>query len=105
MLKTLKKVTKLYNSSTTEDITFHAATTVAFTRFLQIGKITISRKNMRIPVESLRKLKPTRQDVTFAADGTHAILRLKRSKTDKEYRGVNIVLPATGSTTCLVTVL
>jgi integrase len=104
-LKTLEKVTKLYDSSTTDDITFTAATTVAFAGFLRIGEITTSRKDTRIPVESLRKLKPTRRDVTFATDGTHAILRLKRSKADKEHRGVDIVLPATGSTTCPVTAL
>jgi len=104
-LETLEKVTKLCDSSTIDDITFHAAATVSFAGFLRIGEITTSRKDTRIPVESLRKLKPTRRDVTFAADGTHAILRLKRSKTDKEHRGVDIVLPATGSTTCPVTAL
>ena len=60
-LKTLEKVTKLYDSSTTDDITFTAATTVAFAGFLRIGEITTSRKDTRIPVESLRKLKTTRR--------------------------------------------
>jgi hypothetical protein len=44
----------------------------------------------------------TRSDITFAADQSYAILRLKRSKTDVNNNGVDIVLAATNKATCPV---
>ena len=47
----------------------------------------------------------TRSDISFAEGDQYAILRLKRSKTDTEYTGVQIILAATGKPTCPVAAL
>lgn len=49
--------------------------------------------------------KPTLSDVTFSEDNQHAILRLKRRKTDLDKYGVEIVLAATHDQTCPVSAL
>ena len=49
--------------------------------------------------------KLTRSDITFDEDLEYAILRLKRSKTDYDHKGVEIVLAATHDQTCPVTAL
>ena len=47
----------------------------------------------------------TRSDISFAEGDQYAILRLKRSKTDTEHTGVQIILAATGEQTCPVAAL
>jgi len=46
-----------------------------------------------------------RSDITFGDGDEHAILTLKRSKTDLLHHGVEIILAATGTTLCPVTAL
>ncbi len=47
----------------------------------------------------------TRSDISFAEGDQYLILHLKRSKTDIEHTGVQIILVATGEQTCLVAAL
>ena len=47
----------------------------------------------------------TRLDILFAESDQYAILQLKRSKTDTEHTGVQIILAATGEPTCPVAAL
>ena len=47
----------------------------------------------------------TRSDISFAEGDQYAILRLKRSKTDTEHTGVQIILAATGEPTCRLAAL
>ncbi len=47
----------------------------------------------------------TRSDISFAEGDQYAILRLKRSKTDTEQTGVQIILAATGESICSVAAL
>jgi hypothetical protein len=63
------------SSDSLEDLNFDTAAKVAFAGFLRMD------------------------------DELHAVLRLKRSKADIEHRGIDIVLAATGSTTCPVRAL
>jgi hypothetical protein len=46
-----------------------------------------------------------RSDITFGGLDDHAIISLKRSKTDYNHEGVEIVVAATGSSTCPVQAL
>ena len=50
-------------------------------------------------------IKPTRGDISFAENDQFAILRLKRSKTDVDHKGVQIMLAATNNHTCPVRAL
>jgi hypothetical protein len=79
------------------DLTFDTAAKVAFAGMLRLGEFTI---NTTVNKQTFQYTKLTRSDITFPADRTHAILRLKRSKTDTKHEGVDIVLPATGTATC-----
>ncbi len=47
----------------------------------------------------------TRSDISFAEEDQYAILRLKRSKTDTEHTGVQIILASTSEPTCPVAAL
>lgn len=47
----------------------------------------------------------TKSDIFFAKDDQYAILCLKRSKTNTEYTGVQIILTATEKQMCLVVAL
>ncbi len=47
----------------------------------------------------------TRSDISFAEGDQYAILYLKRSKTDTEHTGVQIILAATGEQMCPVAAL
>ena len=86
------------------DLHFSTASIVAFAGMLQSGEFTYSKddlKNKRTFVNT----KLTRSDITFTDSNEYAILRLKRSKTDFDHKGVEIVLAATHDKLCPVTAL
>jgi hypothetical protein len=68
-----------------------------------MGEITYNIPPSRDPTFTATKL--TRSDITFAVKDQYAILRLKRSKTDRDYTGVEVVLAATNEPTCPVRAL
>ena len=49
--------------------------------------------------------KLSRSDITFSINDEHVVLTLKRSKTNTLHKGVDIILAAIGTATCLVLAL
>ena len=70
------------------------AVRVAFTGFLRVGEFTYLAKDRSKPTTFIAT-KLIRGDIHFSSSLDHAILRLKRSKADRAYEGVNIILAAT----------
>lgn len=68
-----------------------------------MGEITYT--NAEPQTRTFVDTKLTRSDITFSDEDQHAILRLKRSKTDLNHTGVEIILAATRDATCPVTAL
>jgi len=66
-----------------------AAYQVAFTGFIRVGEFTYNTAN-RKDDKTFTAIKLIRGDVRFTAN--HARLILKYSKTDRAYKGVNIIL-------------
>ena len=86
------------------DLNLAVAARVAFAGFLRVGEFTYSATDLRnSPVFAATKL--TRSDIRFSPTLDHALLTLKRSKTDRNHEGVNIVLAATNDAACPVEAL
>jgi len=66
-----------------------AAYQVAFTGFIRVGEFTYNTAN-RKDDKTFAAIKLIRGNVHFTAN--HARLTLKHSKTDRAYKGVNIIL-------------
>ena len=69
------------------------AVRVAFAGFLRVGEFTYAARNLTRPA-IFAATKLIRGDVCFSSSLNYAILRLKRSKADRAYEGVNIMLAA-----------
>ena len=85
------------------NVNVDAAFKVGWADFLRMGEFTNSvadLKNRNFAATGL-----TRPDVTFGEDGSHVILRLKKSKTDINHTGVEIVSARTDDHTCPVRAL
>jgi integrase len=91
------------NVSSLDDINASVAFLVAWAGFLRMGEITYDLPPSRDPTFTATKV--TRSDITFAVNDQYAILRLKRSKTDRDYTGVEVVLAAINEPTCPVRAL
>jgi hypothetical protein len=89
--------------SSLDDMNASVAFSVAWAGFLRMGEITYNVPPSRDPTFTATKV--TRSDITFAVNDQYAILRLKRSKTDRDYTGVEVVLAATNEPTCPVRAL
>ena len=98
----LTKITSIPAHSA-EDLNIDATFKVAWAGFLRLGEITYTVADRK--KTSFQRLKPTRGDISFAENDQYATLRLKRSKTDTNHSGVQIVLAATNESTCPVTAL
>lgn len=88
---------------TVDDLNADTAFKVAWAGFLRLGEITYTATEAK--KASFKDKKVTRSDISFSEGDQYAILRLKRSKTDTEHTGVQIVLAATGEKTCPVNAL
>lgn len=88
---------------TVDDLNADTAFKVAWAGFLRLGEITYTATEAK--KTSFKDTKVTRSDISFSEGDQYAILRLKRSKTDTEHTGVQIVLAATGEKTCPVNAL
>lgn len=88
---------------TTDDLNCLAAFKVAWAGFLRLGEITYKSKDLTS--RSFADLNVTRSDVHFSENNQHAIIRLKRTKTDTSHTGVEVILAATGESTCPVQAL
>jgi integrase len=82
-----------------DNVNLDAAFKVAFAGFLRSGEFL---NDDRLHQRTAEHTKLTRADVTFAENDEHVLLRLKRSKTDTQHKGIEIVLAATGSPLCPV---
>jgi hypothetical protein len=81
-----------------DDCNVNAAITLAFAAFLRLGEITYDKRASLSQAFASNHV--TRSDVCLASD--HLVLRLKRSKTDYEHRGIAITVAATALPTCPV---
>jgi hypothetical protein len=94
---------KLSNAAA-DKLNMDAAFKVAFAGFLRTKEVTYEIKDLKEP-GVFEKTKLLRKDIHFSENDEHVVLRLRSSKTDLEKKGVEIVLPATGSATCPVKAL
>ena len=98
----LEKITSVIPISI-EDLNIDTAFKVAWAGFLRMGEFTYT--SAEAQARTFVDTKLTRSDITFSEGDQHAILRLKRSKTDVNHTGVEIILAATNDKTCPVTAL
>ena len=87
-----------------DDLNLAVAARVAFAGFLRAGEFTYSAADLRSR-QTFTATKLTRSDIRFSPTLDHALLTLKRSKTDRNHEGVNIVLAATNDGACPVEAL
>ena len=103
----LSKITYVHpgtigTSSFLQNVNFDTAAKVAFAGLFRIGELTC--KNDELDPDTLRT-KVQRGDVSFPLDNSYVTVRLRRSKADKEHRGVNIVMARTNTPACPVEAL
>lgn len=78
---------------------FDAAFKVAFAGFFRLGEIVYSTAETR-SAATFQATRLTRQDVRFFNKDEYATIRLKRSKTDYDHRGVTVVVTVSHDSTC-----
>ncbi|KAJ6110880.1 hypothetical protein N7486_003115 [Penicillium sp. IBT 16267x] len=83
------------------DLNLAVAARVAFAGFLRVGEFTYTAADLR-NTQVFAATKLTRADIRFSPTMDHVLLTLKRSKTDRNNEGVNIVLAATNDAACPV---
>ena len=98
----LEKITEDEPLSVT-DLNVNRAFKVAWASFMRMGELTSTAAEAKKTTFTETGL--TRSDISFAEGNQYAILRLKRSKTDTEHTGVQIILAETGKRICPVAVL
>jgi hypothetical protein len=81
-----------------------AAAAVAYGGFLRSGEITYEAKDL-LNYRTFENTILTRSDITFSENNDHVTVSLKRSKTDHEHKGVDIVIAASNTSTCAVKAL
>ena len=91
-------------ASSINDLNVTVALKVAYAGFLRRGEMFYDSKDLaNRSVFSNTKLSCL--NITFSINNKHVVLMLKRSKTDTLYKGVDIILAAIGTATCLVLAL
>lgn len=90
-------------SRSADDLNYNTAFKVAWAGFLRVGEFTHTLQDRHN--RTFHQTGLTRSDITFAENDEHVVLRLKRSKTDVNHTGVEIILAATDSPTCPVKAL
>ncbi len=98
----LEKITEEELLSIT-DLNVDTAFKVAWAGLMRMGELTYTAAEAKKATFARTGL--TRSDIPFAEGDQYAILRLKRSKTDREHTGVQIILAAMGEPTCPVAAL
>jgi hypothetical protein len=87
-----------------DEINTTAAATVAFGGFLHSGEFTYEAKDLHNK-RSFKSTSLLRLDITFSDLDEHVTISLKRSKTDYDHVGVDIIIAATATPTCPVQAL
>lgn len=85
------------------DLNVDTAFKVVWAGFMRMGELTYTVAEAKKATFAETGL--TRSDISLAKGDQYAILRLKRSKTDTEHTGMQIILAATGERTCPVVAL
>lgn len=98
----LEKITSIFPVSI-QDLNIDTAFKVAWAGFLRMDEFTYTHTEAQ--ARTFIDIGLTHSDITFADNLSHAILRLKRSKTDVNHTGVEIILAATHDKTCPVMAL
>ncbi len=98
----LRKITEEELLSIT-DLNVDTAFRLALASFMRMGELTYTAAETKQATFAETGL--TKSDISFAEGDQYAILRLKRSKTDTENTGAQIILAATSEPTCPVAVL
>ena len=93
----LEKITKDEPFSVT-DLNVDTSFKVVWPGFMRMGELTYTAAEAKKATFAETGL--TRWDIYFAESDQYAILRLKRSKTDTEHTGVQIIQAATGERIC-----
>lgn len=88
----LEKITE-EDLFTFTDLNIDTALKVAWAGFMRIGELTYTAADAKKATFSKTGL--TRSEISFAESDQYAILCIKRSKTDTEHTGVQIILAAT----------
>jgi hypothetical protein len=96
--------TQLSHAAKVDELNFVASSATCFGGFMRSGEITVETKT---PYNQslLKKKGLLRSDVTFSDLDEHIIVHLKASKTDYNYKGVDIVISASDTSTCPVRAL
>lgn len=76
---------------------------VAWAGCMRMGELTYTA--MEVKKAMFAETSFTRSDISFAKGDQYAILHLKRSKTNTEHTGVQIILKVTCKQTCSVIAL
>ena len=98
----LKKITDSKPLSVT-NLNIDTAFKVAWAGFMRMGELTYTAAEAKKVTFAQTSL--TRSDISFAEEDQYAILCLKRSITNTEHTGLQIILAATGERTCPVAAL
>ena len=98
--KTILQDITSFAVTTVKDYNIDAAFKLAFAACLRLGEITYTKTDLQMDFTAS---KTTRSDIRFADD--HFVLRLKRSKTDTNHEGVDIIVAKTGERICAYTAL
>jgi len=85
-------------------LNFDTAFKVAFAGFFRLGEIVYSTAETR-NATTFQTTRLTRQDIRFFNKGQYATIRLKRSKSDHDHRGVTVIVTASHDSTCPVAAL
>ncbi len=99
----LEKITAQPTKSL-EDLNIDIAFKIAWAGFLRLGEITYTASELK-KKSTFVETHVTRSNISFTEGDQYAVFRLKRSKTDVDYSGVQIILAATGESTCPIATL
>ena len=91
-------------SQRVDEINVVAAATIAYRGFLHSKEFTYKLKDLRNK-HSFINTSLLRLDITFSDLDEHVTVLLKRSKTDHDHIGVDIIIAATGTLTCPIRAL
>ena len=91
-------------ASAINNLNVTVALKVAYAGFLQGGEMFYNSKDLTNAL-GFSNTKLSCSDITFGINDEHVVLMLKQSKTDILHEGVDIILAATGTATCLVLAL
>src|ERR1700733_3018195 len=94
----------LSTAEQTNEINIVAAAATAFGGFLRTGEFTYETRELR-NITTFQNTRLLRSNVTFSENNDHVSIRLKRSKTDTGHKGVEIIIVASNSSTCVVQAL